>query len=60
MIPILLLRLGIPLPSDKSNKLIVVMVLDSGTSKPWNNRDKLLKKSIGDGLDGGIEMGTET
>ena len=60
MIPILPLRLGIPLPSNKSNKLIVVMVLDSSTSKPWNNRDELLKKSIGNGLDGGIEMGAET
>ena len=29
-------------------------------SKPWNNGDKLLKKSIGDGLDGGTEMGVET
>jgi len=36
------------------------MVLDSGTSKPWNNRDKLLKKFIGDSLDGEIEMGAET
>ena len=29
-------------------------------SKPWNNRDELLKKFIGDGLDGGTEMGAET
>ena len=29
-------------------------------SKPWNNRDKLLKKSIGDGPDGRTEIGTET
>jgi len=36
------------------------MVLDSGVSKPWNNRDELLKKFIGDGLDGGTEMGAET
>ena len=36
------------------------MVLDSGASKPWNNRDELLKKFIGGGPDGGIEMGTET
>jgi len=36
------------------------MVLDSGTSKPWNNRDELLKKFIGDSPDGEIEMGVET
>jgi len=36
------------------------MVLDSGVSKLWNNRDKLLKKFIGDDLDGEIEMGAET
>ena len=36
------------------------MVLDSGTSKPWNNGDELLKKFIGDGPDGRTEMGTET
>jgi len=36
------------------------MVLDSGTSKLWNNGDKLLKKSIGDGSDGRTEMGAET
>jgi len=36
------------------------MVLDSGASKLWNNRDELLKKFIGDGLDGGTEMGVET
>jgi len=36
------------------------MVLDSGTSKPWNNGDELLKKFIGDSLDGEIEMGVET
>jgi len=29
-------------------------------SKPWNNGDELLKKFIGDGLDGEIEMGAET
>ena len=29
-------------------------------SKPWNNRDKLLKKSIDDSLDGRTEMGAET
>ena len=29
-------------------------------SKPWNNGDKLLKKFIGDSLDGEIEMGAET
>ena len=36
------------------------MVLDSGASKLWNNGDELLKKFIGDGLDGGTEMGVET
>jgi len=36
------------------------MVLDSGVSKPWNNGDELLKKSIGNGPDGGTEMGAET
>jgi len=36
------------------------MVLDSGVSKLWNNRDKLLKKFIGGDLDGDIEMGVET
>jgi len=36
------------------------MVLDSSVSKPWNNRDKLLKKFISDGLDGEIEIGAET
>ena len=36
------------------------MVLDSGASKPWNNGDELLKKFIGDGPDGGTEMGAET
>jgi len=36
------------------------MVLDSGASKLWNNRDELLKKFIGDGPDGGTEMGVET
>jgi len=36
------------------------VVLDSGTSKLWNNGDKLLKKFIGGDLDGDIEMGTET
>ena len=29
-------------------------------SKPWNNRGELLKKFIGDGPDGEIEMGAET
>jgi len=36
------------------------VVLDSGASKLWNNRDKLLKKFIGGDLDGDIEMGAET
>jgi len=36
------------------------MVLNSGASKPWNNKDELLKKFIGDGPDGEIEMGVET
>jgi len=36
------------------------VVLDSGVSKLWNNGDELLKKFIGDGLDGGTEMGAET
>jgi len=36
------------------------MVLDSSASKPWNNRDKLLKKSISSGLDGRTEMSAET
>jgi len=36
------------------------VVLDSGTSKLWNNRDKLLKKFIGSDPDGDIEMGAET
>jgi len=36
------------------------MVLDSGASKLWNNRDELIQKFIGDGPDGGTEMGTET
>ena len=36
------------------------MVLDSGTSKPWNNGDELLKKFIGYDPDGGTEMGVET
>ena len=60
MIPIPPFRLGIPSPSDKSNKLIVVMVLGSGVSNSWNNRDKLLKKFCGNGLNGGIEMDVET
>jgi len=29
-------------------------------SKPWNNRDELLKKFIDDSLDGRTEMGAET
>ena len=29
-------------------------------SKPWNNGDELLKKSIGNGPNGEIEMGVET
>ena len=29
-------------------------------SKSWNNGDELLKKSIGDSLDGEIEMGAKT
>jgi len=36
------------------------MALDSSVSKPWNNRGELLKKFIGDGPDGEIEMGAET
>ena len=36
------------------------MVLDSGASKLWNNGDELIQKFIGDGPDGGTEMGTET
>jgi len=36
------------------------MAMDSGTSKFWNNRDKLLKKFIGGSLNGEIEMGVET
>jgi len=36
------------------------MVLDSGASKLWNNRDELLKKFIGSGPDDEIEMGAET
>ena len=36
------------------------MVLDSSTSKLWNNGDELLKKFIDDGPDGGTEMGAET
>jgi len=33
------------------------MVLDFSASKPWNNRDKLLKKFIGNSE---IEIGAET
>jgi len=29
-------------------------------SKPWNNKDELLKKFIGNSPDGEIEMGVET
>jgi len=36
------------------------VVLDSGTSKLWNNEDKLLKKFIGGDPDSDIEMGAET
>jgi len=36
------------------------VVLDSGASKPWNNGDELIQKFIGDGPDGGTEMGAET
>jgi len=36
------------------------VVLDSGASKSWNNGDELLKKFIGGGPDGVIEMGAET
>jgi len=36
------------------------VVLDSGVSKLWNNGDELIQKFIGDGPDGGTEMGTET
>jgi len=35
------------------------MVLGSGASKPWSNRDKLLKKFIGDDQNGEIELGAE-
>jgi len=34
--------------------------MDSSVSKSWNNRDKLLKKFIGGGLDGEIEVGVKT
>jgi len=37
-----------------------VLVLDSGACKSWNNGDEFLKKFIGNGPDGKIEMGTET
>ena len=46
MIPIPPLRLGIPSPSDKSNKLIVVIVLGSSASNSWNNRDELFEKVL--------------
>jgi len=36
------------------------MVLGSGASKLWNNRDELLKKFIGGDPDGEIRMGAET
>ena len=36
------------------------MALDSSVNKPWNNKDELLKKFIGDGPDGEIKMGVET
>jgi len=36
------------------------VVLNSGVSKLWNNRDKLLKKFIGGDPDGEIGMGAET
>jgi len=36
------------------------VVLDSGVSILWNNGDELIQKFIGDGPDGGTEMGTET
>jgi len=36
------------------------MAMNSGTSKFWNNRDKLLKKFIGGSPNGEIEMGVET
>jgi len=36
------------------------MALDSSVNKPWNNKDELLKKFIGDGPDGEIKMGAET
>ena len=29
-------------------------------SKPWNNGNELLKKFIGNGLDGEVEMGAKT
>ena len=52
MIPIPLLRLGIPSPSDKSKKIKVlesirVVAIDSSASTSWNNGDELLKKFIG-------------
>jgi len=33
--------------------------MHSSTSITWNNRDKLLKKFIGNGPNGEIEMGAE-
>jgi len=36
------------------------MVLGSGASKSWSNRDKLLKKFIGNDQNGKIELGAET
>jgi len=36
------------------------MAMNSGTSKSWNNWDELLKKLIGGGPDGEIEIGVET
>jgi len=36
------------------------VVLNSGASKPWNNGDELIQKFLGDGPDGGTEMGAET
>jgi len=36
------------------------MVLNSGTSKPWNSRNKLLKEFISNSPNSGIEMDIET
>ena len=36
------------------------MAIDSSANNLWNNKDKLLKKFIGCGPDGEIEIGAET